>query len=101
MPDFVRAQKEAGNDEVVPLDLAQYWLEQAKSSVIVIFVIHRPVVFTIDPENIKVSCHVYQDHRYLGQGHPCDIGHQFTVIQVTQREWGVVWGRWLAIVTMS
>ena len=55
MPDFNRAQKEAGNDEVVPLGLVQYWLEQINSSVAVIFVIYRPIVFTVDPENIKVS----------------------------------------------
>jgi hypothetical protein len=55
LPDALRAQKEAGNDEVVPIGVVQYWLEQINSSVAVIFVLHRPIVFTIDPENIKVS----------------------------------------------
>ena len=55
IPDALRAQKEAGNDEVVPLGLVQNWLQQVNSSLAVIFVIHRPIVFTIDPENIKVS----------------------------------------------
>ena len=55
IPDAVRAQKEAGNDEVVPIRLIQNWLQQVNSSLAVIFVIHRPNVFTIDPENIKVS----------------------------------------------
>ena len=54
MPDALRAQKEAGNDEIVPVGLVLYWLEQVKSSVAVIFVLHRPIVFTVDPEDIKV-----------------------------------------------
>ena len=81
LPDALRAQKEAGNDEIVPLGLVLYWLEQVKSSVAVVFVLHRPIVFTVDPENIKV---LLKQYMYLSRTN-LDIEHQFSVTPITRK----------------
>lgn len=53
VPDIFQAQRESGNEDLSFTVVLQQWYEHVGSPTFVIFGFHRPLVVTVDPENVK------------------------------------------------